>query len=62
VLYVFAQLLGAITACGALYGLLPGPLLLETQRAETVSVTQALFIGESVLLCIYLAIHDTRAN
>lgn len=46
--YVIAQLLGAIAASAVLLGILPGPLLVNTQRASNVGIAQALFWGESV--------------
>lgn len=45
--YVIAQLLGAIAASAVLLGILPGPLLVNTQRASNVGIAQALFWGES---------------
>ncbi|KAK9897270.1 aquaporin-like protein [Cystobasidium minutum MCA 4210] len=43
VFYVIAQLVGAIAAAGLLLGILPGPLLVLTQRASSMSVVRALF-------------------
>lgn len=50
VFFVIAQLLGAIAASAVLLGILPGPLLVLTQRLDTLGVAQALFWGKTTSL------------
>lgn len=57
--FVIAQLVGAIAASAVLLGILPGPLLVLTQRAANVGVAQALFWGEATA---YIAIVLTKAE
>lgn len=52
IMYSIAHLLAGIAACGALAGILPGPLAIACRLGNGTSVVQGLFIGETVLLTI----------